>query len=322
MTVNPDEGTVEPDVTSILLEKRMARGNPPVEEEPVEADLESEEEELEVIQTDDEQVDSLDEDTEEFEEEEPLYSITVDGEEQMLTLDQLRSGHMMERDYRQKTSKLSEERKALEAEKERVEKYLSNEQQVVRELEILQELNAKPMYSEAQLVQIMEKDGTEAYLKAKAADEKRQNQLNEIRTRLEEKKSVVSEEQKRAHDALVVKEQQALKAAKPHLLEADGQSKLVEFLTNDFGFSADDINQTVDHRLFVMAEESRKYREIMSKSKKATKKAPKVTRTKARKDQSNLQDKKLQDLKRKAAKSGNKKDIQNLLLEKRKSRRK
>ena len=45
------------------------------------------------------------------------YKVKVNGEEKTVTFEELRKGYQLEADYRQKTSKLAEERKALEAER-------------------------------------------------------------------------------------------------------------------------------------------------------------------------------------------------------------
>lgn len=45
------------------------------------------------------------------------YRVKVNGEERLVTFDELRKGYQLESDYRQKTSKLAEDRKNLEAER-------------------------------------------------------------------------------------------------------------------------------------------------------------------------------------------------------------
>jgi hypothetical protein len=49
--------------------------------------------------------------------EEPLYTVKIDGKEERVTLKELLSGYQKDADYRRKTASLSEERKAVEAEK-------------------------------------------------------------------------------------------------------------------------------------------------------------------------------------------------------------
>lgn len=45
------------------------------------------------------------------------YRVKVNGEEKLVTFDELRKGYQLESDYRQKTSRLAEDRKVLEAER-------------------------------------------------------------------------------------------------------------------------------------------------------------------------------------------------------------
>ena len=47
------------------------------------------------------------------------YRVKVNGEEKLVTFDELRKGYQMESDYRQKTAQLSDMRKAVEAERQR-----------------------------------------------------------------------------------------------------------------------------------------------------------------------------------------------------------
>lgn len=54
------------------------------------------------------------------------YKVKVNGEELTVTFDELRKGYQLEADYRQKTSKLAEERKALEAERAHNAELLKN----------------------------------------------------------------------------------------------------------------------------------------------------------------------------------------------------
>ena len=51
----------------------------------------------------------------------PRHSVTVNGEEYEVTLDELRNGYMMQSDYSRKTSDLAEQRRAIEAQQSQVE---------------------------------------------------------------------------------------------------------------------------------------------------------------------------------------------------------
>lgn len=61
-----------------------------------------------------------DEDADEGDEEQPTYTIKVDGEEVQVTLQELLSGYSRTQDYTRKTQKLAEERRAAQAEFEQV----------------------------------------------------------------------------------------------------------------------------------------------------------------------------------------------------------
>ena len=65
-----------------------------------------------------------DQETPESDTEESLYTVKVNGEEKEVTLEELQKGYMMESDYRQKTSQVSEKRKAVEEAQAKLEKQL------------------------------------------------------------------------------------------------------------------------------------------------------------------------------------------------------
>jgi predicted ribosome quality control (RQC) complex YloA/Tae2 family protein len=62
---------------------------------------------------DDELIDQI-EDEEPSNTNQELYKVTVDGQEQEVTLDELMKGYSRQSDYTRKTEKLSQERKSLE----------------------------------------------------------------------------------------------------------------------------------------------------------------------------------------------------------------
>lgn len=91
--------------------------NPEDEIEPaeLEASDEDEQEEVEESETED-----TEEDESEDEPGEQLYTVTIDGKEEQVTLAELQNGYQRTADYTRKTQALSEERKAAEAELESV----------------------------------------------------------------------------------------------------------------------------------------------------------------------------------------------------------
>ena len=71
----------------------------------------------------------------------PRHSVTVNGEEYEVTLDELRNGYMMQSDYSRKTSDLAEQRRAIEAQQSQLE---AERQRYLHELSQMQQTVEEP----------------------------------------------------------------------------------------------------------------------------------------------------------------------------------
>lgn len=71
----------------------------------------------------------------------PRHSVTVNGEEYEVTLDELRNGYMMQSDYSRKTSDLAEQRRAFEAQQQQLE---MERQRYLQELSQMQQTVDEP----------------------------------------------------------------------------------------------------------------------------------------------------------------------------------
>ena len=129
MTTNPvnagvDQGTIDTAVAKLLGpqspettdQSKPERESPNVETqeaEIVDQEIEIEEEEA---SSEDSAVEGLDvDDSTEQSEEKPYYTIKYDGQEYEVTLDELKKGYQLQKDYTQKTQSLAEKRKELDA---------------------------------------------------------------------------------------------------------------------------------------------------------------------------------------------------------------
>lgn len=133
-TANPDSGSgrlsLNAAVDSLLAStpapapEPEERDDEPVAEaiEDAEATAESEEGAYEA-NPDDEADDDADdvEASDADDEEEPRYSVKIDGEEFEVTLDELRNGYQRERDYRRKTEEVAQQRREAEERQRQVE---------------------------------------------------------------------------------------------------------------------------------------------------------------------------------------------------------
>lgn len=305
-----------------LAQKREADANPEPENEEAAEDLEVEEAEsdledtegLEEEESPEEYEDETDGDVEyeaeEGDEELEYYTVKIDGKEEQVTLEELQNGYQKDADYRKKTAEVAEQRKALEAELEKVKDLPNIRQKLLEEYEILEQINSAPLLTDEQLKKIREEHGTDAYLDAKEAAEKQKQRLQAIRQKKEAIQSELTEDQKKEHQALLKREQAALLGVFPELASDERQTQLVSYITQDLGFDEETVNSIVDHRVFTMAEKARLWDESQKRKPKKTSAVPKVTKKKsARKDSSALAAEKIATLKKRAMQTGKPQDI-------------
>jgi hypothetical protein len=289
-----------------------------VEFEEGEDDFEDVESSEELDVETDEEVDE--EDTEEFEEEQ-LYTVKINGKDEQVTLEEMQRGYMMEKDYRRKTEEVSLERKALEEEKQRVADLQQKRQEAAKELEILYEVNSKPLYTPQQLDAILTEKGSEAYLKAKAQEENRQANLEKIRQRHTQVTSELTEAEKAEHEKMLEREREALNRVMPELFDESNQKAMTSYLVSQ-GFTADQVAATADHRYLVMAEKARRFDEMTAKSAKPkSKKIPKVSKKKSPRKDISADSQHLAKLKKRAVQSGKDADMAVYLKAKKQSKR-
>lgn len=331
--MSTQQGTVA-DVAAHILEKRQEKPTEAeetqveeVEEvEDHEDNLEDDPTEGEGDQPEAEELSSADEEEpetlslEDLEGYDVRIPVKVRGEEIEVTLEEAISGYQRDQDYRKKTTEISEERKALEEERQSIADLNQLRGQYVEGLETLEKVLAKP-FSDEQLAKIKEEKGFEAYMEAKDQNDQFASKVSSIRAEKEKTVNQVTEEQKREYEKFVRNETAALERENPELLTDEGSLRLSSYLSS-MGYTDDQISSTVDHRLFVMAEKARKFDELQEKGiKKTIKKPPKVIKKKSSTGKQ-TQAKELSEAQKQAQSTGNTKDIAKLLLAKRKSKRK
>lgn len=230
-------------------------------DEPVEVQ-ESEEvesEESEEIESDDDDQET-DEQGEESDPDEEWHTIKVGGEEIQVTLDEALKGYQRDKDYRQKTMQLAEDKKAIEAEKAKI-------------ADLIQQVDSFVLHQEENIDwDELREDDPAGYINAKE--------------KLEKAKSVREQ---------AAKEQQAMLAdyiqkQTQSLVEVMGgdegwnqEQRSVDMkLASDYlqkkGLKDEDISQIYDHRLWTIifdAAKSEKYKETEAKVKEQVRKAPK-----------------------------------------------
>ena len=271
-TANPETGAVEVDAAvdpiAYLTMKTEApqegRADEAEEPETPEAAADDAETTGEEPETDAEQAEP------DEAEEEPRYRVKVNGEEIEVTLSELQAGYQKDADYRQKTAKLGEERKSLDARKAEIEAA----QQQLETLK-LQALAAAGEEPEPDWVKLAAEDPIGTF-EAKAKWDARQKQRAEAQQQLQQR----YEAQRRE---IATREWEALLSKVPEWrdpVKADAASReLAAAASEHYGIPQQEFASNLDHRLLLMLKDAAAYR-ALQKAKPAVEKkiaaAPKV----------------------------------------------
>ena len=246
-------------------------------EEESEEESDSEDEEEEAEESDDE------------EEEDPLYAVTVNGEEHEVTFDELLRGYSRQSDYTKKTQELSSERKEMEG---LHKTYASEIQQIQAErqqyMENLQQIIEGSASEMAQLTNVdwkglKESDPIEYVTKReelREAQEKVQN-LQNHREVARQKQAADTEVMRKS---LMTEEHGKLVSALPEWGDSTKQAKIASDIKSyglSQGFTDAELGSLIDHRSVLVLIKASKYDAMQSsdvKSKKLKNK-PKVIRS-------------------------------------------
>jgi len=259
----------------------------PTEEEesqPIEEDESFEEE------SEEEEEPEGEEESEETDgEEKELYAVTVNGEEQAVTLDELLSGYSRQSDYTRKTQEIASERKGME---ELQQQYNSQVAQIQQERQqyvealtnmISSQGSELEQYSNIDWNALRESDPIE-YVTAKEQYREAQERVQGMQYQQQQAAQAQQAEMTKAHHQVVQAERGKLVEALPEWGDADKRKELTENLQSyarDQGFSQQELNSLVDHRSVLVLLKAQQYDQLQNsdvKSKKLKNK-PKVIRS-------------------------------------------
>lgn len=308
------------------------------EEQPTAAAEDSDEEEEEEVeteasdQTDDEETDDESEEPElirnidewadalEIPKEQLLDTLettfTRDGQEETVTLRELQDSYYRESDYTRKTQELAEERKTFQAHQtEAHQGYERNNAVLANVMQRLQEKFLQP--PDQAMMERLRYEDTAEFNAQLLGYQQRVADFNEILGQAAQQYDQVSGQMGEAQQAeieRVIKEQQdLLRAAVPEW--GDGmRSSLYEFATAKYGFTTEELQNTVDNRTIQMALDAQKYHALKAaepKVKKGLSKVPKIKapgKKKAPRSQAQLNADKVRSVKAKARQSGKVRD--------------
>jgi hypothetical protein len=290
-------------------------------EEPVEQEEYEAEPELEAEADDAEEYVEDDGDYEVDEEEEqpetPRYYVKVDGEEQEVTLDELRNGYQRQADYTRKSQALAEQRKAYEANLQAIQ---SEREQYSQALEIMaaQQKNELAQYENIDWKTLKEDDPME-YMEKRLEYQEARDKIVRVQ---QEQQRVAAEQQQRVQQQLseiMQTEFTKLKEALPAY--ADPSSNLKNELRDyglSLGFSQQDLDSISDHRVVLVLHKAmlqdRAAQGTVRKA-KASKPVPKVVKSGTPESKAQRSKKASQQRRERLAKTGSTRDATSVFLD-------
>ena len=266
----------------------------PTEEEesqPIEEDksLEEESEEEEEPEGEEESEESGEE-----VEEELLYAVTVNGEEQEVTLDELMKGYSRQSDYTRKTQDVAKERRDMDTLQQQYNSGLAQMQQERQQyLESLNQIISNSAsnldkFTNIDWESIKENDPIE-YVTKREEYREAQERVQAMQQEHYMAQQKQSQDAQRFRSQALQEEHGKLVSILPEWAEPEKQKKLVSDIrsyASDQGFSDEELNSLVDHRSLIVLMKAQKYDKLQKadiKSKKLKNK-PRVIRAGSGKD--------------------------------------
>ena len=288
----PQEGSVEEAHEALLSLLEPEKETPETEEaaptEEEESTEETQDESLEE-ESEEEAEEEESEESDEEVEEELLYAVTVNGEEQEVSLDELMKGYSRQSDYTKKTQELSQERKEIDEAKAQYDTQVSQMQQerqhYVNQLtQILQ--NSSNNLQEYDKIDwdTLKNDDPIEYVKLR---EDYRDGKEKIQALDQQRQAAVQQQQaemQQVHQEAIQVERSKMVEAMPEWGDPEKQKELASDIKSyalTQGFSEEELNSLVDHRSVLVLMKAAKYDALEKadvKSKKLKNK-PKVIRS-------------------------------------------
>jgi hypothetical protein len=242
--------------------------------------------------------------------EQKLYTVKVDGEEVQVTFDELKRGYSRDSDYRRKTQALAEQRRAVEAENERLrqaqQQYTQRLEYVTQQMQAFQE--PEPDWAD------LEKNDPIEYVRQKENWRDKREKQQALMAEQQRMYQMQEEERKQQLSNTLAQERERLLEAIPEWRDAEAMKADRERIIRTgktLGFTEQELSQVYDHRAVVAIRKAALYDELMSKrktlkptAKQTTKSATPGTPQTRKESQSRTVKRKRQRL----AKTGNVKD--------------
>ena len=275
-------------------EKPETQESPPeeVEESTEETQDESPEEvseEESEEESDDESEEESDDESEVEEEVEELYTVTVNGEEHQVPLEELVKGYSRHSDYTKKTQEIAEYRRGAEAAIQQAQQEIHQTQQFRQQYIDAASAVVQERYGKWHQLQNntdwerLKVEDREEYLTKKSEQADLENSIKQETDRVNQVTQQQQHEEAQAHKQYVTEERQKLESIIPEWKNQEFRSKvgkdLTEFAVSQ-GFSEKDVRAMTDHRHLLVLMQAKAFQEMQNAQEttkaKKTKKKPKM----------------------------------------------
>ncbi len=263
-------------------------------------------------------------------------TVKINGEEQEVNLNDLRAGYQMEADYRRKTTDLAEQRKAFEQERTQQTEQI---QQALNQVYVMLTNDEQALQAEYNAVnwKELEELDREEYLVQESKFRKRAEALQQARQQAEGQAQQLVQERFTEHQTqlreFLQNEAELVPTVipewnNPEVREKE-QAEMTKYLL-DHGYREDEIllqtdeygNITnpgvADHRQLAIIRDAMRYRaqdENVNLAKKKVKTLPKVVKPGNKQNKAEIQQRTKDAKKEQFMKTGSRKDLQNLILD-------
>ena len=249
-------------------------------------------------------------------EEPPRYRVKVDNEEVEVTLDELLKGYSRTSDYTKKTQTLAEQRKQVEAERQRIEEAAKLRDQYAQRLSVIEQMLASQ--PEEDLSSLKETDPI-GYTMKIAERMEREKQVQAIRAeqqQIAQKQQAEYQENLRKH---LASEAEKLSQAIPEMsdpVKGEVIRKEIKDFARSIGWSEQELAQIYDHRAVLALYKGLQHEKLQKSKPVATKKvaeAPKMLKPGTTGKQTTAEQDAVKKLQQRLSKTGDRRDAARLL---------
>ena len=203
------------------------------------------------------------------ENDQPLYTIKADGEESVVSLNELVSGYQRQQTYTQRQQELAEERKTLDVQLQNVPAQQAAMQQTYQQYqEVLQQLRGQMEAANAPADldwDTLERENPVQWLKLKELERQRGAELQAVTAEQSRMHQMQQQENARKLEAHLAVERGKVLDRIPEWadgeVQAGEQRRLFEF-GKAIGFSDKELNQLYDSRAVVVLRDAMRYNEL------------------------------------------------------------